>query len=52
MQTAQNTPEETLKLLSSMPDRLGHATFLNEDAISIVLEKKMCIEICLSSNFL
>ncbi|KAF9547257.1 Metallo-dependent hydrolase [Agrocybe pediades] len=51
-ETTQNTPEETLKLLSYNPDRLGHATFLNEEAISIVLEKKMCIEICLSSNLL
>ena len=52
MQTVQNTPEEALKLLSCLPDRLGHATFLTEDAISTVLEKKICIEICLSSNLL
>ncbi|KAF8955708.1 hypothetical protein BDZ97DRAFT_1907526 [Flammula alnicola] len=45
-------PEETLQLLSYGPNRLGHATFLNDDAIAIVLEKKMCIEICLSSNLL
>ncbi|KAH9481985.1 Adenosine deaminase-like protein [Psilocybe cubensis] len=51
-ETLQNTEEETLKLLSYDPDRLGHATFLNEEAISVVLEKKMCIEICLSSNLL
>ncbi|KAF4613514.1 hypothetical protein D9613_008167 [Agrocybe pediades] len=51
-ETTQNTPEETLKLLSYNPDRLGHATFLNEETISIVLQKKMCIEICLSSNLL
>ena len=47
-----NTPEETLQLLSYSPDRLGHATFLNDEAISIVLEKKMCIEVCLTSNLL
>ncbi|PPQ79136.1 hypothetical protein CVT25_002869 [Psilocybe cyanescens] len=51
-ETLQNSAEETLKLLSYNPDRLGHATFLNEEAISVVLEKKMCIEICLSSNLL
>ncbi|KDR72176.1 hypothetical protein GALMADRAFT_253015 [Galerina marginata CBS 339.88] len=51
-ETIQNPPEETLKLLSYNPDRLGHATFLNDEAIAIVLEKRMCIEICLSSNLL
>ncbi|KDR72171.1 hypothetical protein GALMADRAFT_158934 [Galerina marginata CBS 339.88] len=51
-ETVQNPPEETLKLLSYNPDRLGHATFLNDEAIAIVLEKRMCIEICLSSNLL
>ena len=52
MQMVENTPEEIMKLLFCMPDRLGHATFLNEEAVSIVLENKMCIEICLSSNLL
>ncbi|KAJ3504805.1 hypothetical protein NLJ89_g7743 [Agrocybe chaxingu] len=51
-ETVHNTPEETLQLLSYSPNRLGHATFLNDEAISIVLEKKMCIEICLTSNLL
>ncbi|KAF8168483.1 hypothetical protein B0H34DRAFT_646085 [Crassisporium funariophilum] len=51
-ETAANTPEETHKLLSYNPDRLGHATFLNAEATSIALNKKMCIEICLSSNLL
>ncbi|KIM39183.1 hypothetical protein M413DRAFT_447147 [Hebeloma cylindrosporum] len=51
-ETTNNTPEETLQLLSYCPERLGHATFLNDEAISIVLEKKMCIEICLTSNLL
>ena len=52
MKTAQNTVEETYKLLSFNPARLGHATFLDEKAISVVLDKKMCIEVCLSSNLL
>jgi len=51
-ETTRNTPEETLKLLSLDPDRLGHATFLNNETTSIVLEKRTCIEICLSSNLL
>ncbi|KAJ7060575.1 Metallo-dependent hydrolase [Mycena amicta] len=44
--------EETLQLLSYFPQRLGHATFLDEAAKTIVRENKMCIEICLSSNIL
>ncbi|OBZ79487.1 Adenosine deaminase-like protein [Grifola frondosa] len=43
---------ETLQLLSYEPDRLGHATFLDEAAKKIVHTKEMCIEICLSSNLL
>ncbi|KAJ6483525.1 Metallo-dependent hydrolase [Mycena vitilis] len=51
-ETPANSPEETLQLLSYAPDRLGHATFLNEEAKAIVRENKTCIEICLSSNIL
>lgn len=51
-QTLENSLEETLKLLSFKPDRLGHATFLDEEAKKIVLENKICIEICLTSNLL
>ena len=43
---------ETLQLLSYKPDRLGHATFLDDDAKKIVHTEEMCIEICLSSNLL
>ncbi|KAI0666206.1 Metallo-dependent hydrolase [Trametes maxima] len=43
---------ETLRLLSYKPDRLGHATFLDEEAKKIVHTEEMCIEICLSSNLL
>ncbi|OSD05756.1 Metallo-dependent hydrolase [Trametes coccinea BRFM310] len=50
------TPEcpspETLQLLSFKPDRLGHATFLDDAAKQIVHTDEMCIEICLSSNLL
>ncbi|CDO70953.1 hypothetical protein BN946_scf184829.g62 [Trametes cinnabarina] len=50
------TPEcpsaETLQLLSCKPDRLGHATFLDDAAKEIVHTDEMCIEICLSSNLL
>ncbi|KAG6817283.1 hypothetical protein H0H87_010625 [Tephrocybe sp. NHM501043] len=51
-ETAQNPPQETLELLSFAPDRLGHATFLDEDAKKIVADQNTCIEICLSSNLL
>ncbi|KAF9449335.1 Metallo-dependent hydrolase [Macrolepiota fuliginosa MF-IS2] len=51
-ETLKNSPEETLKLLSFNPDRLGHATFLDEQARDIVLKNKTCIEICLTSNLL
>ncbi|TFK38738.1 hypothetical protein BDQ12DRAFT_683249 [Crucibulum laeve] len=51
-ETVHNTPEETMKLLSFGPDRLGHATFLNDEAKEFVVKNKICIEICLSSNLL
>ncbi|KAJ7615418.1 Metallo-dependent hydrolase [Roridomyces roridus] len=50
--TVENSVKETLKLLSYAPDRLGHATFLDEAAKSLVREAKMPIEMCLSSNLL
>ncbi|EIN13161.1 Metallo-dependent hydrolase, partial [Punctularia strigosozonata HHB-11173 SS5] len=51
-ETTMNSADETLKLLACGPSRLGHATFLNEEAKEIVRREKMCIEICLSSNLL
>ncbi|KAG6907228.1 hypothetical protein DXG01_009846 [Tephrocybe rancida] len=51
-ETEKNTPEETMKLLSFAPDRLGHATFLDEDAKRIAATNNTCIEICLTSNLL
>ncbi|KAK6969401.1 Metallo-dependent hydrolase [Favolaschia claudopus] len=51
-ETPANTAAETIQLLSYAPDRLGHATFLDAEAKSIVLDKNMCIEICLTSNLL
>ena len=41
-----------MRLLSYKPDRLGHATFLDEEAKQVVLSNKTCIEICLTSNLL
>jgi adenosine deaminase len=52
IQTAANSSSETLQLLSFSPDRLGHATFLDNEAKAIVSREKICIEICLSSNLL
>ncbi|TFK58367.1 adenosine deaminase-like protein, partial [Pluteus cervinus] len=51
-ETTSNSREETLKLLSYGPDRLGHATFLDDDAIDYVVKNKIPIEICLTSNLL
>jgi len=52
MQTKENSNDETLKLLSYKPARLGHATFLSEEARGIVTDNNICVEICLSSNLL
>jgi len=51
-ETAENTPEDTFKLLSFKPNRLGHATFLNDEAQELVLRENIAIEICLTSNLL
>ncbi|KAF9649082.1 Metallo-dependent hydrolase [Thelephora ganbajun] len=51
-ETTENSPEDTLKLLSFKPDRLGHATFLNDEAQGVVIRERMAIEICLTSNLL
>ncbi|KAI3611389.1 adenosine deaminase-like protein [Moniliophthora roreri] len=51
-ETKENPPDEALDLLAYKPNRLGHATFLNEKALEVVLKEKMCVEICLSSNLL
>jgi adenosine deaminase len=44
--------EETKELLSCEPERLGHATFLDEEAKEVVQARRTCIEICLTSNLL
>ena len=51
-QTRENTDEESLRLLSCSPDRVGHATFIKDEAKDILLKGGTCIEICLSSNLL
>lgn len=51
-ETADCPPAEVLQLLSYAPDRLGHATFLDDDAKAHVRARKTCVEICLSSNLL
>ncbi|KAJ7695759.1 Metallo-dependent hydrolase [Mycena rosella] len=51
-ETPENTSSDTLQLLSFRPDRLGHATFLDDQAKALVLRDKSCNEICLSSNLL
>ncbi|KAK7461280.1 hypothetical protein VKT23_008456 [Stygiomarasmius scandens] len=51
-ETKENPIEESVQLLSFKPNRVGHATFLNDEAKAIVLKEKIAIEICLSSNLL
>ncbi|KAF8272402.1 adenosine deaminase-like protein [Lactarius quietus] len=49
-ETRENSAAETMTLLSCEPHRLGHATFLDEKAKELVLARRTCIEICLTSN--
>ncbi|RDB27425.1 Adenosine deaminase-like protein [Hypsizygus marmoreus] len=51
-ETVNNPASETLQLLSFSPDRLGHATFLDDVAKKLVAEQNTCVEICLTSNLL
>ncbi|TFK47988.1 adenosine deaminase-like protein [Heliocybe sulcata] len=52
-ETADNPPSETDDLLHAFaPSRLGHATFLDQEAMRIVFEKDIAVEICLTSNLL
>ncbi|KAI0033702.1 Metallo-dependent hydrolase [Vararia minispora EC-137] len=51
-ETETNSIDDTVTLLSCGPNRLGHATFLNEEAQRIVCERNICVEICLTSNLL
>jgi len=51
-ETPKNPPEETLQLLSYGPHRLGHATFLDEEAKEKVVKERIAVELCLSSNLL
>ena len=41
---------ETLEMLRYLPDRIGHGTFLDSDARSMVIGKSIPIEVCLTSN--
>ncbi|KAJ4481039.1 adenosine deaminase-like protein [Lentinula aciculospora] len=51
-ETTQNSASDTLQLLAYSPSRLGHATFLNEEAKEIVLKQSIAVELCLSSNII
>ncbi|KAK0465134.1 adenosine deaminase-like protein [Desarmillaria tabescens] len=51
-ETKDNPHPETLKFLAIGPDRLGHATFLNDETQNIVLKENIAVELCLSSNLL
>lgn len=51
-QTRGNSTAETKELLSCEPERLGHATYLDDEAREVVLARRTCIEICLTSNLL
>jgi len=41
---------ESNQMLDFKPDRLGHATFMNEQLRNRVIENKIPVEICLTSN--
>ncbi|KAJ3729189.1 Metallo-dependent hydrolase [Lentinula guzmanii] len=43
---------DTQHLLSFTPDRIGHGTFLSEKEKEIVLERRIPVEVCLSSNII
>ncbi|KAJ2989519.1 hypothetical protein HDV02_004961 [Globomyces sp. JEL0801] len=43
---------ETTSIIELIPNRLGHATFLNPDHCQFVADKQIPIEICVSSNVL
>ena len=43
---------DTDVLLRAQPQRLGHATFLTKDEIQLIQEKRIAIELCLTSNIL
>ncbi|CEP10833.1 hypothetical protein [Parasitella parasitica] len=47
----ENVPESH-SLLSIQPDRLGHATFLDEESRNLIYEENIPIEICMTSNVL
>ncbi|KAF8335861.1 Metallo-dependent hydrolase [Cantharellus anzutake] len=49
-ESERNTAQDTAEILSWSPRRLGHATFLDADAVLKVSREKIPIEICLSSN--
>jgi len=51
-ESRKNSTAETKALLSCEPERLGHATFLDEEMREVVLARRTCIEICLTSNLL
>ncbi|KDQ59526.1 hypothetical protein JAAARDRAFT_174899 [Jaapia argillacea MUCL 33604] len=52
-ETPDSPASETLHFLESFaPTRLGHATFLDEEAMKIVFDRDIPVEICLSSNLL
>lgn len=42
--------EESNRILDFHPDRLGHATFMNEQIQNRVIQNKIPVEICLTSN--
>ncbi|KAI8807266.1 hypothetical protein BJ742DRAFT_318763 [Cladochytrium replicatum] len=42
--------EESRLMLSMDPDRLGHCTFIAKDVRDQILEKKIPVEICVTSN--
>ena len=44
--------DEVLALLALKPKRVGHGTFLSDQAREIVVRENKTVEVCLSSNVL
>lgn len=47
-----DTPDEVRSMLATIPDRIGHGTFIPPDLFPIVVANNIPIEICMTSNVL
>ncbi|KAJ3020856.1 hypothetical protein HKX48_000086 [Thoreauomyces humboldtii] len=52
MGEVEGTDAESMGMLEVFPDRLGHATFMGSEVRKVVAERKLPIEMCMTSNVL